>query len=469
MDPEQPDGLPYPATYPPARLPYPITCPPDTETSCTTQSNPPQEQCSVTNPPTHAISLRLPSQQLPDESPYQIQHQQVTTQELHRAAITAVTAAATDTPFCVSPRELYREPDLDSSENYSLRNSSPADIAYSSASESNHTSPSSWASIPEPTEPRGWEAAPELLHRLNQPQSAVAAHHHRQLQLGHQQTQMSAYNSTLLPRFNLRNYEPAEELQVPLTHAVSAVPPPSAAPRGFDYSGAGSSAHLDAPQLSYTTPYPLYYPLPSESYTYPESELSPDSKILKIEPQGDHDDDLFMASPPNVSGDGGSSGTMPYSIIYDVGGRLGSVSSYRGFELGANQVKTDAAHIPAGSGTTGERTPFSVPRSSPREVPSNPEVPYAQLIYRAFMSTPRHAMTLQEIYQWFRDNTDKSKGQGKGWQNSIRHNLSMNAVSCVVYSPSPIFLSYCCLGNLFHAIRLLTPIRANSGIQQWHG
>ena len=55
--------------------------------------------------------------------------------------------------------------------------------------------------------------------------------------------------------------------------------------------------------------------------------------------------------------------------------------------------------------------------------------PYAQLIYRAFMSTPRHAMTLQDMYQWFRENTDKGKNQTKGWQNSIRHNLSMNKVS----------------------------------------
>ncbi|KAK3900081.1 hypothetical protein C8A05DRAFT_36294 [Staphylotrichum tortipilum] len=51
---------------------------------------------------------------------------------------------------------------------------------------------------------------------------------------------------------------------------------------------------------------------------------------------------------------------------------------------------------------------------------------YAKLIYRAFLSTPRHAMTLQEIYQWFRENTDKGKSESKGWQNSVRHNLSMN-------------------------------------------
>ena len=54
--------------------------------------------------------------------------------------------------------------------------------------------------------------------------------------------------------------------------------------------------------------------------------------------------------------------------------------------------------------------------------------PYAKLIYRALMSKPDHSMVLQEIYQWFRDNTAKGSSDTKGWMNSIRHNLSMNAV-----------------------------------------
>lgn len=70
----------------------------------------------------------------------------------------------------------------------------------------------------------------------------------------------------------------------------------------------------------------------------------------------------------------------------------------------------------------------SVPQLQPGEEKTE-EPPYAQLIYRAFLSTPRQAMTLQEIYQWFRENTDKGKSTNKGWQNSIRHNLSMNHVS----------------------------------------
>ena len=54
--------------------------------------------------------------------------------------------------------------------------------------------------------------------------------------------------------------------------------------------------------------------------------------------------------------------------------------------------------------------------------------PYAKLIYRALMSAPNHSMVLQEIYQWFRNNTTKGSSDTKGWMNSIRHNLSMNAV-----------------------------------------
>lgn len=55
--------------------------------------------------------------------------------------------------------------------------------------------------------------------------------------------------------------------------------------------------------------------------------------------------------------------------------------------------------------------------------------PYAQLIYDALMQAPGHRMLLREIYDWFVDNTKKPRESGtKGWQNSIRHNLSMNQV-----------------------------------------
>lgn len=55
--------------------------------------------------------------------------------------------------------------------------------------------------------------------------------------------------------------------------------------------------------------------------------------------------------------------------------------------------------------------------------------PYAQLIYDALMQAPGHRMLLRDIYDWFLHNSRKAHESGtNGWQNSIRHNLSMNQV-----------------------------------------
>ncbi|KAJ4364120.1 hypothetical protein N0V83_009575 [Neocucurbitaria cava] len=55
------------------------------------------------------------------------------------------------------------------------------------------------------------------------------------------------------------------------------------------------------------------------------------------------------------------------------------------------------------------------------------EQPYAQLIYKALLDAPDNTMILRDIYDWFKKYTDKaSASETKGWQNSIRHNLSMN-------------------------------------------
>lgn len=65
------------------------------------------------------------------------------------------------------------------------------------------------------------------------------------------------------------------------------------------------------------------------------------------------------------------------------------------------------------------------------------EQPYAQLIYRALMGAPGHTMVLRDIYNWFRRNTDKATDkETKGWQNSIRHNLSMNGAFEKVDQPA---------------------------------
>ncbi|OLN85434.1 Forkhead box protein O [Colletotrichum chlorophyti] len=70
----------------------------------------------------------------------------------------------------------------------------------------------------------------------------------------------------------------------------------------------------------------------------------------------------------------------------------------------------------------------SVPRGQTDSKSREPgEEPYAKLIHKALGAAPNHSMTLQQLYQWFKDNTDKPERTEKnGWQNSIRHNLSMN-------------------------------------------
>ncbi len=64
--------------------------------------------------------------------------------------------------------------------------------------------------------------------------------------------------------------------------------------------------------------------------------------------------------------------------------------------------------------------------------------PYARLIWDALMQAPGHRMMLREIYTWFQLHTNKARESGSnGWQNSIRHNLSMNQV-CQMHNTSGI-------------------------------
>ncbi|KAJ5805630.1 uncharacterized protein N7503_003232 [Penicillium pulvis] len=90
------------------------------------------------------------------------------------------------------------------------------------------------------------------------------------------------------------------------------------------------------------------------------------------------------------------------------------------------------------TGIHSNRISIMVDRSSPRassrdseeDQPTDPpstDPPYSQLIYQALRESKGHRLQLQDIYTWFEKNTNKGKDESKGWQNSIRHNLSMNA------------------------------------------
>ena len=57
------------------------------------------------------------------------------------------------------------------------------------------------------------------------------------------------------------------------------------------------------------------------------------------------------------------------------------------------------------------------------------DTPYAKLIERALLEAKGNRLVVKDIYKWIEANTNKaSDPSSKGWQNSVRHNLSMNGV-----------------------------------------
>ncbi|KAK7223561.1 hypothetical protein V2G26_011564 [Clonostachys chloroleuca] len=159
---------------------------------------------------------------------------------------------------------------------------------------------------------------------------------------------------------------------------------------------------------SYWAPVPLFAPSAVDSHpsAYPDVLLS--SYQTKIEPQLDYSTasdigNFSSSSTPMLRTT--SSTPLPASVTSNNSSRLGTHDT----DEAAMKTLPGGASI---SSCGGDASPA--------------ETPYAQLIYRALMSREDRCMSLQEIYQWFREHTNKTDGRGKGWQNSIRHNLSMN-------------------------------------------
>ena len=77
-----------------------------------------------------------------------------------------------------------------------------------------------------------------------------------------------------------------------------------------------------------------------------------------------------------------------------------------------------------------EEEPFELP--DPRDMPAvtddgtKPTQSYATLIGMAILRAPNRRLTLAQIYKWISDNYAFYRMSDSGWQNSIRHNLSLN-------------------------------------------
>ncbi|EEP76927.1 predicted protein [Uncinocarpus reesii 1704] len=126
---------------------------------------------------------------------------------------------------------------------------------------------------------------------------------------------------------------------------------------------------------------------------------------------------------------------------YDISGSAGFRPSFKSStpRPGSAMYSSFTADNSMASSPLGDSQPLLQPRSVPDiglglfEDDSDTDSitsdePYARLIWKALMSAPGHKMVLKEIYEWFEKHTNKAKNpDSKGWQNSIRHNLSMNA------------------------------------------
>ena len=90
-----------------------------------------------------------------------------------------------------------------------------------------------------------------------------------------------------------------------------------------------------------------------------------------------------------------------------------------------NLVSSPGPMGPPPSESDYDRLPYTLPPGP--YLSKKPDLSYAALVGRAILSSPKHALTLQEIYDWITIVHPHFKRGETTWMNSIRHVLSTTA------------------------------------------